>query len=196
MQHVIGKISHFALKERAHQFFRLKRSIYKADFSAFLRDIADDAAEMEICEGLQNRGNETTENYNISDRNDGSGSKGRNNKSSKRKCGNFDRDRDKEDKRKAKKSLLDCLNPKCNEKNFVRDGPITSEFEKKNLLKAYEEKLATDRKKKRKYGHASALQGANPDDSSHFEATFLAGIIRDMALTDTGADVSLFPPSV
>lgn len=115
-----------------------------------------------------------------------------------------------DDGKKAKRKAPDCLNPKCDGQHFISDCPITSDGEKKRLIKAYHDAKrdqggASDQTKKRG-AVGSMLPSDHPRDdlalttselhSALFSISLCAGAVETEMLADQGSCMCALPAHV
>lgn len=86
----------------------------------------------------------------------------------------------------------DCLHPNCHEKHRIRDCPIASEKEKKELLEAHRAKHRP-RGGKRQRRTLKSITGVDP---SNYNINIEIGNCRAKARDDTGSDITVIPRSL
>lgn len=197
IKHIYRRIQPAQLKKRMRDIGQMKKSekFDEKDFNAYMRELARQAKKL----GEEQKLDVLNSSESESEGNTSPKSSKKNNKKNKKKRskpeendGNDDKDSDK----KKQKTLPDCLNPKCSEKHWLNNCPITSKKERKSFLDEYKKNRKTNRdpkpgKGKTKDGEVGMLKRMVSDHSALFSGTFADGAVEALVLADQGADINL-----
>lgn len=195
VKHILPRIDHDQLYERARRLLELHKEQLKGNFNKFMQKLiveADVIDRAEMSARTRKRSNNHEESDNESGDKRGNRMKGDEGKK-------WDRDAKKKGRRKrkspddgaasTKREKPDCLNPDCDGQQFLDKRLMTTPEERKKLLDDY-------RKKKTKPAGSKSNAVVGKEDVSRynsalFSSTFCGGRVKASLLADQGSDDSI-----
>lgn len=204
VHHLLKRLTHKQLRSRMLLALRLRKVELENDFSAFMCTVAKEAEavdRVEVARGLGGNGSDSDSDRSSTERRRKRRRRERRSSPSGERTPKHPKSREKDQgrhkmpsggskrKREQTGELPDCLNTKCDKKQFVNNCDITSDSDKKRLKQEYFEK------KRRKEDRVGRVQEpVSEDNPSLFSASFLNGGVESAVMADQGSDVTVMPP--